>query len=59
MRFGVFVCIGRCDGSNSPVRNNDDRRNDLIDIPYLGVNVILNGYVESECCTHSKGETVF
>ena len=45
MRLGVFVCIGRCNGSNSPVRNNDDCRDDLIDIPYLGMNVILSGYV--------------
>lgn len=58
MRLGVSVRIGRRNGSDSSVRNNDDRRDDLIYIPYLGANVILDDYAGIKLGTHNEGEAI-
>ena len=58
MRLGVLVCVGGCNGSNPSVRNNDDCRDHLINIPYLGANVILDDYLGFKITTHNEGETV-
>ncbi len=58
MRLGMFVPTGGCDSSNPSVRNNDDCRDHLIDIPNLGteVNSYDNGGLKIS--THNERETV-
>lgn len=58
MRFGVFVPTGGCDSSDSSVRNNDDCRDHLIDIPNLGTKVILYDNGGLKISTHNEREAV-
>ena len=44
MRLRMSVRIGGGNGSDSSVRNNDDCRDDLVDVPYLDANVMLGDY---------------
>ena len=58
MRLRVLVRAGCCNGSDFSVRDNDDCRDDLINIPYLGANVILDCYARFKVNTHNERETV-